>query len=91
MEMAHRPAQRTLHPLMSALSLARSQRGKKQRAARKREEALHEIALRKASADFAEPVLAEPRDEEAADAVPVVGDGALAEFVALDAGVQPSG
>ena len=40
---------------MSAVSLARTQRGKKKRAARKREEALHEIALRKASANFAEP------------------------------------
>ena len=41
---------------MSAVSLARSQRGKKKRtAAKKREEALHEIALRKLSADFAEP------------------------------------
>jgi hypothetical protein len=41
---------------MSAVSLARSQRGKKKRAAaKKREDALHEIALRKLSADFAEP------------------------------------
>ena len=42
-------------------------------------------------AEFTEPVMAEPRDEEAADAVAVVGDGALAEFVALDVGVEPSG
>jgi hypothetical protein len=41
-------------------------------------------------ADFAESVVAEPRDEEAADAVPVVGDRALTQFVALDAGVEPA-
>jgi hypothetical protein len=42
---------------MSAISLARSQRGKKKRSTRQRskEDALHEIALRKASANFAEP------------------------------------
>ncbi len=39
---------------MSAVSMARSQRGKKKRDA-KRKEALHEIALRKASSDFAPP------------------------------------
>jgi hypothetical protein len=40
--------------------MARSQRGKKKRDAKqqKREEALHEIALRKASANFAEPTFA---------------------------------
>lgn len=43
---------------MSALSLARSQRGKKKRQAKRREEELHEIALRKASPDFAEPEFA---------------------------------
>ena len=56
MEMAHGSAEGTLHPLMngpmSAISLARSQRGKKKRSTRQRskEDALHEIALRKASA-----------------------------------------
>jgi hypothetical protein len=63
MEMADRTTQRTLFPLMSAVSLARSQRGRKKRDAKQRkQEALHEIALRKASADFAEPAFADADD-----------------------------